>query len=218
MKTVQILFVSLFCFLTISLSAQFSVGLKAGYVDAWANYGNYSKKATSNVNGFQVSGLIYYQFNNWLKIGIEPGVVRRGYFYDPVLCFDFCEASRSIMNYIELPVMVQFNVEKEDKPVFLFGKLGFGASRMISGYRVYKSGSSTHEMTDKKYDYNYSLFDFYAFDFGSYAGAGMGVKFLKSRLFVETRYYHSLKLTNANWKQFSKTRSLEYSLGYLHQF
>ena len=72
MKISKYLFLLLSFLFAYQLQAQFSLGIKGGYTNAWAEYGDIGlpEDAKIDVDGFNLSALAYIKINTYFQIGI----------------------------------------------------------------------------------------------------------------------------------------------------
>jgi hypothetical protein len=213
MKTLRFLFILSFCLLTLQATAQFSLGVKAGYLRAWQEYGDVGlpDDALIHINGFQVSALAYFPISNYLEVGLEPGFAKRGAACVPGFT-SFDSDTRFLLNYAELPLMISAKIPFLQNRFAFYGKTGFGASAVITGTREDITLGSDAPPQRTKMDFGASS-RFNRWDYGLYGSLGFSYTMGINRLFLDVSYYNGLR----DFDQFntSKNRSLFIGLGYL---
>lgn len=197
-------------------NAQLSFGVKGGYTNAWANYGDVvlPEDAQIDIKGFNVSLLGYWKVNNWLQLGTEPGFVRRG-----AACFPgslgwgtiplFEADTKVYLNYAELPLMTNFHLDLGQTNCTVFAKAGYGVSFLASAFTEVisnTSGTTTHN------DLNLTEAPLNRLDHGIYSGLGFGYHFNQHQIFITANYYTGFM--DSEQFNFTKNRSLDLSLGY----
>lgn len=213
MKSLQFLFILSFCLLTLQATAQFSLGVKAGYLRAWQEYGDVDlpEDAEIHVNGYQISALAYFRISNYLEVGVEPGFVKRGAACVPGFT-SFDSDTRFLLNYAELPMMVSAKLPFSKNRFEVYGKTGFGASVVIRGIQeeIILSSDAPPERTQMEFG---SSSRFNRWDYGLYGSLGFAVHAGSHKFFLESSFYNGFR----NFDQFntSKNRSLFVGLGYL---
>ncbi len=220
MKNVQNLFVLICLLITAQVSAQFSVGVKGGYTKAWEEYGDVGlpDDAEIDVSGFNISSLAYYKINNHLQVGIEPGFVQRGAACipgwnvgpDPIFNAD----TKILLNYVEAPIMVAGNLGFFQNKLELFGKIGYGATYLSSGYseQIQQLTGVDDPVLRAPLDLSDSS-NMNRWDHGAYAGMGLGYNLGRHQVFIESDFYMAMK--DAERFNTSKNRSVDFSIGYL---
>ncbi|QNK62087.1 PorT family protein [Pedobacter sp. PAMC26386] len=195
---------------TLTLHAQWSVGLEAGYNKNYpfTNTGFRAFTEYKPMEGFNIGVPVKYTLNNWFGVQADPQFIRKSYqmvrsgFFDGVY-------QKNINNYIQLPLMAHFTFGGQKIKGFfnLGGYAGYWASSHIKGTQL-DVFSQSYELPDdfqsKRYldfkpGYNYD--EKYEFDkrkdrrieLGLLTGAGISYQ-LKPRyeLFAEGRYYRAL--------------------------
>ncbi len=211
MKTTNYLFILIFCFISITAEAQLSFGIRAAYVKSWMEYGDAYVPAGAiiHVKRFQVSAILEHPLNQHFSIGVEPGFTQRG-----AACFPgwntFVGDTKLLLNYAELPVMMSAKIPVMNNRFELFGKGGFGVSRVITAYRHITNAGTGYPPENTKLDLDNS--NLRKWDYGFYGGLGLGYKIGENRLFLDVNYYHGLK--DVDKLNTSKNRSLQYGFGY----
>jgi len=216
MKIQRMLMLVSFCWISIQLNAQISIGLKAGYVKAWEEYGDVElpDDAQIHVGGFQISALAYAQISNNLEIGIEPGFVQRGAACIPGF-IDFNQDTKLLLNYGELPLILKGKINLLGSKIEVFGKLGYGVSMIINGSSEVRdlSGVFPPVKTDLDIKNNETM---ERWDHGLYSGLGVAYNFGKNQIFFESNFYHGLR--DVEKFNTSKNRSLQFNVGYMMRF
>lgn len=217
MKTLKIFLLFALCLTLQQLSAQFSVGIKGGYVNAWEYYGDVElpEDAQIDVNGYNISALAYLRLNNNLKVGMEPGFVQRGAACVPGWMPIFEGDTEFELNYIEAPVFISGNLQLFKSRFEVFGKLGYGASYLTSAYREELTsgiGGSDSPVIRTKMDLGEdSILN--RLDHGAYGNFGFAYNLGIHQIFIESGYYHSF--TDAERFNTSKNRSVNLNIGYM---
>ncbi len=207
--TTFLLLLSAFPFLS---KAQISVGIKGGYTTAWEFYNtNLPEGADISVDGFNVSAMIYKPLGKHLQIGIEPGYVQRGAACIPGWQPIFAADTRLLLNYVEAPVMLSGKIPLLNGRMEIFGKVGYGFSRLV---RAYQQNTLTDwENPEPKSRIPLNGFNgLNEWDHGVYTGAGIGMKAGPGKLTLEVNHY--LGLRDATEGATSKNRSLNFNVGY----
>ncbi|MCH8903355.1 MAG: outer membrane beta-barrel protein [Bacteroidetes bacterium] len=214
-KPILFITVLVFCCFSLQISAQISLGIKGGYVKAWAEYGDIilPDNATIHVNRFQVSGLAYFKVNNYVSIGIEPGFAQRG-----AACFpgwvnfeDSVEISL-LLTYLEWPLMVSVNIPVFSEKFEVFGKVGYGAARVLTAYRI-DSFLEGDELPIKTRLTSGPPPFLRGLDNGIYGSLGLGYNLGQNQIFLESNYYYGMR--DVERSSTSKNRSLHFALGYI---
>ncbi|MCH8903356.1 MAG: outer membrane beta-barrel protein [Bacteroidetes bacterium] len=212
MKILKPFLALLFCFLTLQLTAQISLGIKGGYVRAWEQYNLVlPDDAKIHVNRFQVSALAYYQVNNYVSLGVEPGFTQRGAACVPGFIL-FRDEVKLLLNYLELPLMISVNVPLCEDKMEVFGKLGFGTARVIAAFREESSQLGDEPPIRTRLNTSFPSI-FRRWDYGIYSGFGFAIDIGADQLYVESSYFHGLR--DVDVFNNSKNRSLHFAIGYM---
>jgi len=216
MKIQKMLMLLSFCWMSFQLNAQISIGLKAGYVKAWEEYGDVGlpDDAPIHIRGLQVSALAYAQLHKNLEIGIEPGFVQRGAACEPGFII-FNQDTKMLLNYAELPLILKGKINLLNNKMEVFGKLGYGGSMIMNGSREVRdlSGVFPPVKTDLDIKNNENM---ERWDHGIYSGLGVAYNLGKHQIFLESSFYHGLR--DVDKLNTSKNRSLQFNLGYMMNF
>lgn len=203
--------IALAIFITPHLNAQWSVGIESGINKNYMNT-NISNLSFTQYKGsynYSISIPIAYQFNSWLSVKAEPGIMKKSYKIERTGYFTGIY-ERFDNSYLQLPIMASFS---------------FGGSKLkgfvnIGGYGGYWTGGhvkgaianildpvdSSYTETEATQDYSgltsisaYS--EKYTFDkkkdnryeWGILAGGGISYQInRKWKIFTEAMYYQSL--------------------------
>ncbi len=206
----------LFLFVGFPLNAQFSLGIKGGYTKAWQDYGDTEvpENAIIHVNRMNVSAMAYYRLGKHLELGVEPGFVERGAACIPGFGLFFVGDTKYLLNYVELPLMLQ--ASWGNKFVF-FSKIGYGGSYVLSGTRVVTDLIFTDNPPKRDaIDFDDPSYNLNRWDHGIYGGIGVAYNFDIHRLFFSLEYYHGLK--DVEKLNASQARSINFNLGYAIRF
>ncbi|HAS40982.1 MAG TPA: hypothetical protein DCS93_10900 [Microscillaceae bacterium] len=201
------------------IQAQFSLGVRGGFTRSWEEYGNVSlpDDATIHVDRLQVSGLVYYTFNKYFSIGIEPGFVQRGAACVPGFNGGggaFVGDTKFLLNYVELPLMAKVNIPIYGK-LKVFGKAGYGIARITSA-NLETAFLGTDQPTIKRpldldTDNRYRKWDN-----GLYGSLGFSFDVGANQLFVESLYYAGQRDFDTSFT--SKNRGFHLGIGYMRYF
>lgn len=212
MKTTLFLLTLLSGLYLTPLSAQFSIGLKSGLTRAWEDYGDTDlpDDAVIHVNGYHISGLAYYHFNNRWQLGIEPGFVQRGAACVPGFGI-FDRDTRLLLNYVELPLKIAYAQPLIKDRVALSGRFGFGTALITTAYQevIDLSGNTPPERTRLPADGSAVR----QWDHGLHGGLGLGYNLGRNQLFLSGDYYYGLRDVDPSFA--SQNRNLNFALGYL---
>lgn len=217
-KSLFILIISLFLG-SLQMNAQISIGVKAGYTNAWANYGDVvlPEDAEIDIHSVNISVLGYWKVNSLLQIGIEPGLARRG-----AACFPgsigwgsvpiFVADTEVYLNYAELPLMSSWHLGLGNTNCEIYGKLGYGAAYLTSAFTKTIDGNTPPVFADL------SLEDapLNRWDHGIYSGLGFAYNLNKNKIFVNANYYYGF--VDSEQFNVTKNRSIDLSLGYTYSF
>ena len=202
-----------------SAQAQFSLGIRGGYVRAWEEYGdvNLPADARIHVDRMQYTALAYYSINKYLRVGVEPGFVQRG-----AACIPgwveapggFTGDTKFLLNYVELPIMIQGSL-----PVFkqlhLQAKAGYGISYIVSASMETSFPGTDQPSVMSKLDFAANP-NLRKWDNGLYGAAGFAYYFGKNQLFAETVFYAASR--DFDQENTSKNRSIHIGIGYMRSF
>ncbi|MCH8331039.1 MAG: hypothetical protein IH946_06625, partial [Bacteroidetes bacterium] len=132
MKISKQLLVIFFCCLSFQISAQFSFGVRTGYIKAWENYGDVvlPPNAKIHVNRHYMSTLVNFEINKLFRVGIEPGYIHRGAACEPgfsrIGTGEFTGETKLLLDYIEFPLMISAKLPVCKTKFEVFGKIGYG--------------------------------------------------------------------------------------------
>lgn len=200
-------------FFTQSIQAQISIGLKAGYTNAWEDYGDIDlpENAEIDINSMNVYLLTSYEINKYLDITIEPGFIQRGAACVPGWTPIFEGDTKFFLSYIDIPLFVQGNVPLFNNRIEIFGKLGYGLSYMVKAVREEMIFDSDEPAL--RFDMDYSLFN--RLDHGFHASSGIAYNLNKHQLFLETAYYRGM--LDAEINNTSKNNNININVGYRYK-
>lgn len=205
------LFISLF---TISLSAQVSLGVKVFYNNGWQQYDESLLILRENVyiHNVGASATVEYAIDQHLSLVVEPGFVQRGAACFPgfVLPIGGSEVT-FVGNYIEMPVLLQGNLNAWQNRLQFFLQAGAGYSYLASAYRKFDFQDPEADAQRERVNFDQEP-NINRLDFGYYGGGGVGVKAGPGYLTATCRYYHGMP--NVDDFQVSKNRAISYALGY----
>ncbi len=194
MKIQKHFLVFLLCWISLQLSAQFSIGLRSSYIKAWEDYESTAipdEVQQLSVSGFQVSVLAYLEFNQFLKIGVEPGFIQRGATFDQVNYDRVLSNINYLYQYVDFPIMIAGNYPLFKGKWEMFTKLGYSLSVLNSAYRELEfPPTSTPYQRSKINLSNDRLLK--RIDQGINSSLGLARNFGRNQLFVEANYYHGL--------------------------
>jgi len=214
MKTLQVSLFFLLISLVSSVHAQFSLGIRSGYINSWEDYGedaNLPDDAKTHVNGFHIAGQGYWILDKNFSMGVEPGYAEKGAACYPGSFF-FLFDTKFQLNYLEMPFMVAAHLPIGQKHFEVHAKAGYGVSYLVSAYRYEKDFGSDEEPTKEKFDLKDSDL-IRRWDSGFYGGVGIDYSFGKNKIFLESSYYHASG--DAFTVSQSNNRSIYVGLGYV---
>jgi Outer membrane protein beta-barrel domain len=219
MKTLPNFLLLLFCCLAWNAQAQISIGLQGGLSKAWMEYGDVGlpEDAEIEIRGFNLSGLVYYQFNPYLRLGLEPGYTQRGAAcvpgWDDGPLPIFRGDSKLFLRYLEMPLMVEGAFPFWKNRMAVFGKVGYGGALLASGYEEVIDFSGDQPKTDRrKLDLSEER-RLNRIDHGFYGSAGLRYQCKRQQLFIALDHYRGLKDADKDNK--SLNRDLGISLGWM---
>lgn len=204
MKTTKPLLIFLFCAIFHNLNAQFFAGIKSGFTRVIGNSG--VANLSGNIHSPNFSTLAYFEINPHFKIGLEPGFVKKATDWLPTMAF--ANYNRHLLNYLEAPFMLSFDIPLYQNKIELFGKVGFGPSYLI--------GSKNENITfgqESSTISNHDTSQVERWDIGFYGSFGFAYNIGISQLFLEAIYYHGLQNVYAAIE--SKNRNINFGIGYL---
>ncbi|KIO76691.1 hypothetical protein TH53_13525 [Pedobacter lusitanus] len=195
---------------TLTLHAQWSVGLEAGYNKNYifTNTGFRAFTAYKPMEGFNIGIPVKYTLNNWFAVQADPQFIRKSYKMERSGFFEGVY-QKNTNNYIQLPLMAHFIFGGQKIKGFfnLGGYAGYWSSSHIKGTQLdpfSKSNELPDDFQSKRlldFEPGYNYDEKYEFDkrkdrrieLGLLAGAGVSYQ-LKPRyeLFAEGRYYRAL--------------------------
>lgn len=207
---VSILLVPLLSVLLLnSIQAQLSLGIEGGFTKAWEFYNvELPEDAEIHVNGFNVHALAYLKFGKHLSLGIEPGYVQRGAACVPGFIAPIRGDNTFLLDYIEAPIMLKGKLPLLGEKLEIFGKLGYGASLMVSGILEVQPANEDEEPFREKLGERVRKLDH-----GAYGGLGLGINMGPGQLFLESDYYFGVP--NAAIINRSENRSTNVNVGYI---
>lgn len=208
-------------FVSLSSSAQLSIGASSGYTRAWQNYGDITlpDDAVTHIHGFNAELQVYYKFGRFLSVGIEPAFTRRGaacvpgWNLPPEPLFD--GDSRFLLDYVEAPVMIQGNFDFFNERLFVQPALGYGWSVMARATEeVVNLNTGDVEITrEMPIGFNTNM---NRWDHGFHGALKVGWKINRHSIFAQSSYYFGLR--SAEIWNVSKNRALNLNLGYSFSF
>ncbi len=200
-------------------TAQLTVGLKAGAIRAWEDYGSVvlPENAETHLWGLSVSGLLYRSINDHLSVGIEPGYVQRGAACYPGWWNDgtdpiFVGDTRLYLNYLEAPLMVMGNLPVLKGRLALYGKAGFGFSYLAYAMRE-QFDINTEEVVSETRVRPGKDSNLRRWDHGFYGNLGVGFPLAGGTIFAESGYYLSFR--DVDRFNSSQNRSINFNVGYM---
>lgn len=219
MKINQYLFTILFCSVFYNVQAQFSLGVRGGYIRAWEEYGdvNLPPDAQIHVERIQFTTLAYYTINKYLSIGLEPGFAQRG-----AACIPgwnngpggFIGDTKFLLNYVELPLMIK-GILPVLKQLHLQGKVGYGISRIVSASQETSFPGIDQAPVKSKLDFAVNP-NLRKWDNGVYGSVGIAYNLGKNQLFAETVFYAASR--DFDQMSTSQNRSIHIGIGYMRSF
>ncbi|MEM6802889.1 MAG: hypothetical protein AAF696_15880 [Bacteroidota bacterium] len=210
MKSLRILMLLSLSSLIFSAQAQIRIGLTGGLSRAWQDYGPVAipEDGEVHVMGMNLRATAYYSLGKYLSIGIEPGFVERGAACIPGFII-FEGDTKFFLDYAQAPVMLMGKLPLFQERIEVFGKLGYGASFIISGQREDTPNNDEPIAREQIQLGPNSILN--RWDHGAYGGLGVGLNLGKTQLFVAADVYAGFRdVERAN---FSKNRSISINLG-----
>lgn len=202
-------------FLSFSSFAQYSVGIKSGYVRAWEEYGDVDlpDDAEIDVGGLNISLLAYRNIGKFLSVGVEPGYVERGAACIPGGLLPFDGDTKYFLKYMEVPIAVRFEVPVFNSGFKIGAKTGYSAAFLTEAHEEITNFLDNSKTTEKLKLKDSEILN--RWDHGVKSGVQISRAFGRSQLFVGTDYFFGLR--DAEKRNVSKNRSLEFNLGYTFQ-
>lgn len=215
MRIVRISLVMGAIFIGTSMQAQWMLGVKGGIAKSWEEYGpvDLPRDAAIHVHGLQLSGLVYFQLNSIVWLGMEPGYVERGAACKPGFVI-FNRDTRLRLRYVELPVKLMANLPLFPEILYIRPQLGLGAAFGTHAFEevVNTTDNSLVRRTRLSFQDDDPM---RRWDFGGYAGVSLSYYLGKHQLILDGNYYRGVPNVDPNLT--SRNRSLGISLGYLLQ-
>ena len=208
MRNLSFILIALFSFYSVQSIAQVSLGIKTSYVKAWEEYGDVGlpDDAEIHVNRFNISALAYYNINDFVAVGIEPGFMQKGAACEPGFII-FGADAKLLLNYIEAPVMLKLNTPVIGNTLSIFGKVGVGGSRLETAFREIDLTDHPGSVVRTKLDLEEEG-SMNKWDYGFHGALGLAVNLGKHQLFAETNIYHGLK--DVDPENRSENRTLQF--------
>lgn len=219
MKTSTIYFCLFFCISYLHTNAQLRIGIQGGLSNAWEEYGDVGlpDDAEIDIRGFNISGMVYYEVNTYLSLGVEPGYSKRGAACIPGWNNEripfFNGDTKLFLHYIEMPLMVEGRFPLWKDKLDVFGKLGYGASFLGSAFEETVDLSSDPEETFRSRIDLANSESLRRIDHGLYSAAGFRLHFSKQSLFVSVNHYRGLR--DADPENKSLNRDLGLRVGWM---
>ncbi len=213
MKTKAVFLITLLAFCLYQLNAQVSLGLKSSFVKAWEEYGDVGlpDDAEIHVNRFNFSALAYYKINDFVEVGIEPGFMQKGAACEPGFII-FEGDAKLFLNYAEAPLLLRINSPIIGNTITVFGKIGAGASRLLTAYREVEVFGDPNSVVRTQLDLNAEN-GMNKWDYGLHGALGFSVNIGNHELFAETNIYRGL--TDVDPENRSENRTLQFGIGFL---
>ncbi|MEL7124420.1 MAG: hypothetical protein AAFO07_33600 [Bacteroidota bacterium] len=175
-----------------NLNAQTSIGISAGYVKAWQNYGDVDlpEDAETYIYGSQFRVKVYKKLGNRLSIGVEPGYVRRGAACIPGWIGEFVGDTKFLLEYADLPLSLSYQQPLFKSKWSINGRIGYGISYLASATRVEEDLMGQLPTNRVKMDLvNDSILN--RLDHGLNLGAGIHYRVGENQIFAEMIYYRA---------------------------
>jgi hypothetical protein len=203
--------------------AQYNVGVSAGMTKSWENYGEVEtpEDAELHIYGKYVTFRAYKGLNRNFQIGLEPSVTQKGARCEPGF-FVFNSDTYLYLNYIDLPVIVKYDLSIFQEVISIQSKLGYGPSFLRKAFRgVLLSDGDQNigdlELNEVPLSKPFSeKGEFARFEHSLFSGIAFGVNFGKNKIILEADYIYGL--SNVNRLTTSKSRTIKWGLGYNYQF
>lgn len=211
-----VLFFLLLC-ASVTVHAQYTVGIKVGYHKAWQDYGDdfFIDGFDGKIKGFSTSLIAYRSLGKHFDIGAEPSYIRRGAACEPGFFIDnpYLTGDATLYaNYVSLPVFLRNHYPLFRGRMNCSVKLGGSASWLVDGYR--HLNLEWTGVIDQVQDINFEDEpNLKRWDSGLQAGAGIGLNIGPGLLQFEYEYYYSLM--DMNRQITSKNRNAGLIMAYL---
>ncbi len=199
------------------VSAQSAIGIRSGIVNTWPDYGDVQlpEDAKTNVRAYNVALLYSYQFNRFLRIGVEPGYIKRGAACVPGWQPIFQGDTEVFLDYVDIPFFVSGHYNIAGSEFKVMGKIGLGTSYLLAAQEQLIPLNPDQNPTTSEIDLSND--ELYRWDFGNYTGLGLSYTINKQyELFAESSFYYGLR--DFDKSSTSKSRSLSFNLGLNYLF
>ena len=219
MKNSKCFLVGLVFLFTYQVQAQFSIGIKGGYTNAWAEYGDIGlpENAKIDVNGFNLSALSYFKINKHFQVGVEPGYTQRG-----AACFPgwggdlapiFNADTKFFLHYVELPLMLSGHIPFYKNRFEVSAKVGYGASFLVKAVEEKTTIGSDVPPARTTLDLNDSASVLNRWDHGLHSSIGLAYNLGINQIFIASDFYRGFN--DSERFNRSENRSIDFSIGYL---
>ncbi|MEM9987096.1 MAG: hypothetical protein AAF804_18535 [Bacteroidota bacterium] len=193
------------------LPAQWSLGLRSGYVRAWQDYGDFvpPEDAQIHVHRWRINAQIYRQLSPYISVGVEPGWVQRGAACLPGFLVPFPGDLRLNVRYLELPLMLR--AQWPIGPLSIRGQVGYSTSVAVqaTSQRVSLTGETPD---DPPVPMQIGRLGVRRWDPGLYGSLGLAWRHGRQELSLTSHYYHGLR--HAVAIEESQNRGLSVEFGY----
>ena len=214
------LLLTIFTLIWISLQishGQITFGVKGGYTNSWPGYGDIElpADAQTHISGHNLSAFLSVPIFENYGITFNPGYVKRG-----AACFPgwqpvFAGDSKVLLNYFELPLLIEKQFSLGSTNVELVSGLGYGLSILSSASvhqdQVFQNGINTIVSPISIGKNSNDIFN--RIDHGLYLNLKVIYNlFTNHFIFIDSSYYHGLK--DYDKENVSKNRSLNINFGF----
>ncbi len=213
--------------ITITSSAQLSVGLRGGISLAKIDFDSESGEDITNLLGVDISIPLEIRISNAVALQPELNYIRKGvegdYSETELIGNDeYVEEGKGsvFLNYLAIPVFGKYILETGNIDFFLLAGpvLGYAMSGNSEATLTFKVNGQVVNMFSEDADIEFNDEDgFKRFEFGLGFGAGVGANVGSGKLFLDARYNLGLSAVSEDETEGDKgyNRALSFALGYL---
>lgn len=217
MKKLVILYFSLLVISIQIIHGQIAIGVKGGYTNSWPGYGDVElpNDAQTHISGNNLSIFLTIPVFENYKITFNPGYIKRG-----AACFPgwqpvFEGDSKVLLNYFELPILIEKGFSLGSTKLDLVSGLGYGLSSLNSANvhedRVFQDGINTIVSPIRIGKSSNDIFN--RIDHGFYLNLKVVYNlFINHFIFLDTQYYHGMR--DYDKVNVSKNRSINLNFGF----
>jgi hypothetical protein len=196
-----------------SLFCQNRIGVQAGIGKARQIYSdNFVIPPDGDpwVRAYNVSILYQIRLNKHFYLGLEPSFVKRGAACVPGFN-QWNEDQTWTIEYVEAPVLIQYETSFLKDRFSFFTKNGLGFSRVINGFSKTINTITGQTINREKLIFNGDN-GLRPIDVGVNSATGLAFNFRKSRIFGQFQYYRSFLDVSRSFV--SQNKSIGFGLGF----